>query len=152
MSRSQFQSKVFILRHAWLNLWDERMTTGRINQVAILWWFANDAITVKLYSWKHNDTTTTVAQVPRGRVIFFNSLSLKEDQTNGGSQSFCSSVASVTYPGTSNPHTLAPRRLTRVCRQCSNAYCVECSLGARRQKGMHPLRSTCELILLLRIA
>ena len=34
MSRSQFQSKIFILRHAWLNLWDERMTTGRINQVA----------------------------------------------------------------------------------------------------------------------
>lgn len=34
MSRSQFQSKRFILRHAWLNLWDERMTTGRINQVA----------------------------------------------------------------------------------------------------------------------
>ena len=36
MSRSQFQSKRFILRHAWLNLWDERMTTGRINQVAVL--------------------------------------------------------------------------------------------------------------------
>jgi hypothetical protein len=36
MSRSQFQSKIFILRHAWLNLWDERMTTGRINQVAIV--------------------------------------------------------------------------------------------------------------------
>ena len=35
MSRSQFQSRRFILRHAWLNLWDERMTTGRINQVAI---------------------------------------------------------------------------------------------------------------------
>ncbi len=34
MSRSQFHSKIFILRHAWLNLWDERMTTGRINQVA----------------------------------------------------------------------------------------------------------------------
>ena len=33
MSRSQFQSRIFILRHAWLNLWDERMTTGRINQV-----------------------------------------------------------------------------------------------------------------------
>ena len=34
MSRSQFQSGLCILRHAWLNLWDERMTTGRINQVA----------------------------------------------------------------------------------------------------------------------
>ena len=26
---------MLILRHAWLNLWDERMTTGRINQVSI---------------------------------------------------------------------------------------------------------------------
>ena len=34
MSHSQFQSKWFILRRAWLSLWDERMTTGRINQVA----------------------------------------------------------------------------------------------------------------------
>ncbi len=37
MSHSQFHSiELFILRHAWLNLWDERMTTGRINQVAIM--------------------------------------------------------------------------------------------------------------------
>ena len=36
MSRSQFQSTRFILTHAWLNLWDERMTTGRINQVAVI--------------------------------------------------------------------------------------------------------------------
>jgi hypothetical protein len=33
MSHSQFHSDIFILRRAWLNLWDERMTTGRINQV-----------------------------------------------------------------------------------------------------------------------
>ena len=38
MSRSQFHSiNLFILTHAWLNLWDERMTTGRINQVAIIY-------------------------------------------------------------------------------------------------------------------
>ena len=37
MSRSQFHSiKLFILRHAWLNLWDKHMTTGRINQVTVL--------------------------------------------------------------------------------------------------------------------
>ena len=37
MSHSQFHSiESFILRHAWLNLWDERMTTGRINQVTII--------------------------------------------------------------------------------------------------------------------
>ena len=34
MSHSQFHCiKLFILRHAWLNLWDKHMTTGRINQV-----------------------------------------------------------------------------------------------------------------------
>ena len=37
MSHSQFHSiKQFILRHAWLNLWDKHMTTGRINQVSIV--------------------------------------------------------------------------------------------------------------------
>ena len=35
MSHSQFYCIMFILRRAWLNLLDERMTTGRINQVAI---------------------------------------------------------------------------------------------------------------------
>ena len=36
MSHSQFRSETLILRHAWLNLWDKHMTTGRINQVT--WW------------------------------------------------------------------------------------------------------------------
>ena len=36
MSHSQFHCILFILRHAWLNLWDKHMTTGRINQVTIL--------------------------------------------------------------------------------------------------------------------
>ena len=37
MSHSRFHSiKLFILRHAWLNLWDKHMTTGRINQVTLL--------------------------------------------------------------------------------------------------------------------
>ena len=37
MSHSQFHStNLFILRHAWLNLWDKHMTTGRINQVTIV--------------------------------------------------------------------------------------------------------------------
>jgi hypothetical protein len=30
------QYKLLILRHAWLNLWDKHMTTGRINQVTIV--------------------------------------------------------------------------------------------------------------------
>ena len=34
MSHSQFHRiNWFILGHAWLNLWDKHMTTGRINQV-----------------------------------------------------------------------------------------------------------------------
>ena len=37
MSHSQFHYiKSFILRHAWLNLLDKHMTTGRINQVTII--------------------------------------------------------------------------------------------------------------------
>ena len=37
MSHSQFHCiNLFILRHAWLNLWDKHMTTGRINQVTTL--------------------------------------------------------------------------------------------------------------------
>ena len=37
MSRSQFQSRLCILRHAWLNLWDERIITGRINQITFFY-------------------------------------------------------------------------------------------------------------------
>ena len=33
MSHPQFYCKIFTLRHAWLNLRDKHMTTGRINQV-----------------------------------------------------------------------------------------------------------------------
>lgn len=36
MSHSQFHKyKLFILTHAWLNLWNKHMTTGRINQISI---------------------------------------------------------------------------------------------------------------------
>jgi hypothetical protein len=39
MSCTQFHCiKMFILRHAWLNLWDKHMTTGRINQVTSIKW------------------------------------------------------------------------------------------------------------------
>jgi hypothetical protein len=41
MSHSQFHStNLFILRHAWLNLWDKHMTTGRINQVTTFQYWA----------------------------------------------------------------------------------------------------------------
>ena len=63
MSRSQFQSKRFILRHAWLNLWDERMTTGRINQVAIL--NTNARSTLKITPW------TTKLQIKTAKVQNF---------------------------------------------------------------------------------
>jgi hypothetical protein len=36
MSHSQFHCIPFILRHAWLSLWDKHMTTGRINQITTL--------------------------------------------------------------------------------------------------------------------
>ena len=35
MSHSQFHRTRAVLRHAWLNLWDKHMTTGRINQISI---------------------------------------------------------------------------------------------------------------------
>ena len=65
MSHSQFQSEVFILRLAWLNLWDERMTTGRINQVAFSFpkgfiSYIPGTIWVKLlFSVSTNNYTTT---------------------------------------------------------------------------------------------
>ena len=57
--------KVLILRHAWLNLWDKHMTTGRINQIAITDLFYEEtlggnrvlplhpppAITIKVMQW-----------------------------------------------------------------------------------------------------
>ena len=33
MSHSQFRRIILILTHAWLNLLDKHMTTGRINQI-----------------------------------------------------------------------------------------------------------------------
>ena len=45
MSHLQFHStNVFILRHAWLNLWDKHMTTGRINQVTVVTFKPNSDI------------------------------------------------------------------------------------------------------------
>ena len=56
MSHSQFHSiELFILTHAWLNLWDKRMTTGRINQVTKI--YSNQYF--RLYYIKHYSLTTT---------------------------------------------------------------------------------------------
>ena len=47
MSHSQFHStNLFILRHAWLNLWDKHMTTGRINQVTTFHSLSNERFTL----------------------------------------------------------------------------------------------------------
>ena len=51
------QYKAFILRHAWLNLWDERMTTGRIDQVAIFEFLVECDISMILLL--HNNTPTS---------------------------------------------------------------------------------------------
>ena len=50
MSHPQFHStNLFILRHAWLNLWDKHMTTGRINQVT------TDSVWVVSIKKQHSD-------------------------------------------------------------------------------------------------
>ena len=51
MSHSQFHSTdLFILRHAWLNLWDKHMTTGRINQVSYKTFTRKQMLILKLCS------------------------------------------------------------------------------------------------------
>ena len=51
MSCTQFHCiKMFILRHAWLNLWDKHMTTGRINQVTSI-------------KWNHSNATKRAAEI-----------------------------------------------------------------------------------------
>ena len=45
------QYKLFILRHAWLNLWDKRMTTGRINQVTSPWYGVEKLILINSHSY-----------------------------------------------------------------------------------------------------
>ena len=51
MSHSQFHSTdLFILRHAWLNLWDKHMTTGRINQVSYKTLARKQALIMKMCS------------------------------------------------------------------------------------------------------
>ena len=67
MSHSQFHStNVFILRHAWLNLWDKHMTTGRINQVTTLAqaripaaYYYKTQVPVMRYKMSHNKAATT---------------------------------------------------------------------------------------------
>ena len=50
MSHSQFHSSNwFILAHAWLNLWDKHMTTGRINQVTTIGYKKNFSLKEKNY-------------------------------------------------------------------------------------------------------
>ena len=41
MSHLQIYYEKLILKHAWLNLWDKHMTTGRINQVTKVRWATN---------------------------------------------------------------------------------------------------------------
>ena len=56
MSHSQIQRKLFILRRAWLNLWDKRMTTGRINQIAIV---LESKIYIDLQQHTHEERSLT---------------------------------------------------------------------------------------------
>ena len=76
MSRSQFQSTRFILTHAWLNLWDKHMTTGRINQVAIFTAFISKqpARSMLAISNKHRYKPSTHTR-SRERSVCFHSQS-----------------------------------------------------------------------------
>ena len=57
MSHSQFhRTKWFILGHAWLNLLDKHMTTGRINQVAV---FSGQQHTTTATTTRHAAAATT---------------------------------------------------------------------------------------------
>lgn len=67
MSHSQFHSiELFILRHAWLNLWDKHMTTGRINQVTISGLFA---ITRIATGFRH--VLWRLCNISKSRVLHF---------------------------------------------------------------------------------
>jgi hypothetical protein len=69
MSCTQFHCiKMFILRHAWLNLWDKHMTTGRINQVTFVGDNRNKHIcTDKQRSWGSRYVVTAISHSVRSR-------------------------------------------------------------------------------------
>ena len=95
MSHLQFQSKRFILRHAWLNLWDERITTGRINQVAILLIFSITGTRSATGSYTGGRDRATNANVCIWNE-FRNAQSLIVTQSGGScSLSWCCSVTLV---------------------------------------------------------
>ena len=72
MSHSQFHStKLFILRHAWLNLWDKHMTTGRINQVT--------SLKKEKIASSRNRTQEERATVNRLSFLFFRRQSFQEN-------------------------------------------------------------------------
>ena len=64
MSYLQFKSVIFILRHAWLNLWDKHMTTGRINQIACFFVQVFGVISAHNFQKKYLDKTFLYCWLP----------------------------------------------------------------------------------------
>jgi hypothetical protein len=70
MSCTQFHCiKMFILRHAWLNLWDKHMTTGRINQVTIIKWRDNLSLTTQRTT-QAEWTVLRASRFDQGEILF----------------------------------------------------------------------------------
>lgn len=65
MSRTQFHSSILLkLRHAWLNLWNEHMTTGRINQIACFFVQVFGVISAHNFQKKYLDKTFLYCWLP----------------------------------------------------------------------------------------
>ena len=87
MSHSQFHStNLFILRHAWLNLWDKHMTTGRINQVTTFYNRAESPIQLLLFSSKElnfaEESSLTIGKCWSQLVNAFNRSILTDSSYN----------------------------------------------------------------------
>jgi hypothetical protein len=80
MSCTQFHCiKMFILRHAWLNLWDKHMTTGRINQVTSIKWTRT----------RTTERTDTALRIARRSITFHtNPRSLTQTRPKTGQRKF----------------------------------------------------------------
>ena len=100
MSCSQFHSiKLFILRHAWLNLWDKHMTTGRINQVTIVH-----------QSETRRNTNPTGASIAETIVVFHVWLIRTRSRVRS------TSLTVVRFPGETNSSTINCSKWLALCK------------------------------------
>ncbi len=124
---------MFILRHAWLNLWDKHMTTGRINQLTISGF---TRFISALTNRRSSRSTEYVSNVPRDRITRAKSIALTavsngDRNKHGNSYCFPEYSASVnhqsnfydTHCAPLNNHKTSewtPDRVNTVCRSILN--------------------------------